>query len=86
MSALQEASATTINVGIDAGTTTGAKQGVMSAVPALMAMITPANAKIGDCGGTAGNFLDIESGGTNVTVSMEGTFALAGASLRPVRR
>ena len=80
---LQEASSTTINVGIDAGTTTGAKQGVMSVAPTLMAMITPANAKIGDCGGTAGNFLDIQDTNGNVTVSMEGTFPLGSGTLAP---
>ncbi len=80
---LQETSSTTISVGIDAGTRTAAMQGVMAAAPALMAMITPANAKIGDCGGTAGNFLDIESNDTNVTVSMEGTFPLGSGTLEP---
>ena len=78
---LSEASTTTVDVGIDAGTTTASMQGVMSTDPALMVMVSPASAKIGDCA-TAGNFLDIESpSGTNVTVSMEGTFPL-GASTR----
>ena len=80
---LQEASTTTINVGIDAGTTTSASQGAMSAAPALMAMITPANAKIGDClkadGTASGNFLDIEAEG-NVTVN-KGTFSLGTGGL-----
>ena len=76
---LQEASTTTIGAQIDPGTTTAADQGVMSANPALMVMITPATAMIGDCA-TDGNFLDIESpDGTNVTLD-EGVFSLAGST------
>ena len=78
---LQEASTTTVNVGIDAGTRTAAQQGVMTAAPALMAMVSPADAKIGDCGTDAGNFLDIAADGTNVSVSMQGTFSLGTGTL-----
>ena len=81
---LQEASSTTIDVAIDAGTTTPTMRGVMSAAPTLSVMVTPAN-KIGNCltdaGAASGNLLDIESpDGTNVTIT-NGAFAPVGGAL-----
>ena len=81
---LQEASTTTIMVGIEPGTMTATMQGVMSADPTLSVMVNPANAMIGDCtnatGAATGNFLDIESPvGTNITIA-NGAFAPAGVA------
>ena len=81
---LQEASNTTITVEIGTGSKTVAKQGAMSAAPAIMVTVTPANAKIGDCS-TAGNFLDIHTGAdgnADITIT-RGAFALTGGATAP---
>ena len=81
---LQEDSTTMINVAIEPGSKTARMQGVMSTAPALMAMVTPANAKIGECTATSGNLLDILSGANGdarVDPAPSGVFELTGGLL-----
>ena len=81
---LQEDSTTMINVAIEPGSKTARMQGVMSAAPALMAMVTPANAKIGECTATSGNLLDVLSGAdgtTRMVPASSGVFELTGGVL-----